>query len=186
MPFIRLKDGRRWRSPNGPRSRSLGSENGRGKHLSWRVIGIALSLQAGALAFSREAPGGAGGPLTAVQSNGDDSKPPAAARRTRNEELAGESGSRNQLVQATVPTRLRDAAGASGTRAAGNRSYFALLVGCTDYQLSGIPELWGPNNDVPEWAKLLVSPIRVPRRQCGDEPGGLAGRCGEAADLRQH
>ena len=143
-------------------SRCLGSENGRAKNLLWGVISIALSLQAGALAFSREAPGGPGGPLTAVQSNGDDSKLPAAARRTRNEELVGDSGSRNQQVESKVPTRLGEGAGASGRRVAGNRSYFALLVGCTDYQLSGIPELWGPTNDVAEWANLLVNRFGFP------------------------
>lgn len=146
----------------GSESRCLGSVNGRAKHLLWRVISIALSLQAGALAFSREAPGGPGGPLTAVQSNGDDSKLPAAARRTSNEELVGDSGSRNQQVETKVPTRLGGTAGASGTRVVRNRSCFALLVGCTDYQLSGIPELWGPTNDVAEWAKLLVNRFGFP------------------------
>ena len=32
---------------------------------------------------------------------------------------------------------------------------FALLVGCTEYQSNRIPELWGPANDGPAWAKLL-------------------------------
>ena len=33
---------------------------------------------------------------------------------------------------------------------------YALLVGCTEYQSKTIPELWGPANDVPAWAKLLT------------------------------
>ena len=32
----------------------------------------------------------------------------------------------------------------------------ALLVGCTDYQLSNLPDLWGPSNDVPAWSRALV------------------------------
>ncbi|MFO0959125.1 MAG: caspase family protein [Isosphaeraceae bacterium] len=32
----------------------------------------------------------------------------------------------------------------------------ALLVGCTKYELAGVPELWGPANDIPLWRKTLV------------------------------
>jgi Caspase domain len=32
----------------------------------------------------------------------------------------------------------------------------ALLVGCTDYQLARLPDLWGPSNDVHAWSKVLV------------------------------
>jgi hypothetical protein len=32
----------------------------------------------------------------------------------------------------------------------------ALLVGCTDYQLPSVGELWGPANDIPMWEATLV------------------------------
>jgi hypothetical protein len=34
-------------------------------------------------------------------------------------------------------------------------SKYAILVGCTKYESSGIPELWGPANDIPLWQKTL-------------------------------
>ena len=121
-----------------------------------------VTLEVGSLAFSREAPRGVGGPLTTVQSNGEDGNPPAATRSTRKEESVGISGLRNQQVESNALTRLRDDAGASGNQTTGSRSYFALLVGCTDYQLSGIPDLWGPANDIPVWAKILVNRFGFP------------------------
>ena len=33
----------------------------------------------------------------------------------------------------------------------------ALLVGCTDYELASLPDLWGPFNDVPAWSRLLIN-----------------------------
>lgn len=32
----------------------------------------------------------------------------------------------------------------------------ALLVGCTDYRLASLPDLWGPSNDVHAWSRALV------------------------------
>ena len=43
-----------------------------------------------------------------------------------------------------------------------SRSKHALLVGCTKYEKPGIPELWGPANDVPLWRKTLEQQFGFP------------------------
>ena len=138
-------------------SRCLGTENGRGKRLLRRMIGLTLTVAVGSLALSREAPRGVGGPVSTVQSKGEGKNPPAASRSTRKREVVRESGLRNQPLESNALTRLGDHAVASGHQPEGSRSQFALLVGCTDYQLSGIPDLWGPANDIPAWDKVLVT-----------------------------
>jgi len=148
--------------PQRSESRHLGTENGCGKLLLWRVIGIALTLELGSLAFSHDAPRAVGVPVTMVVSNGDDRHPRAATPTTRTGEFVAKSGSRNQPVESNALARWRDHGVASGNQPTGSLSYFALLVGCTDYQSSGLPDLWGPANDIPAWAKVLVNRFGFP------------------------
>jgi Caspase domain len=41
----------------------------------------------------------------------------------------------------------------------------ALLVGCTDYRLANLPDLWGPSNDVPAWSQALVRRLGFAERE---------------------
>ncbi len=53
---------------------------------------------------------------------------------------------------------------ASDQRSAGNDEQYALLIGCTHYPLCPqAPELWGPANDIPVFARLLQRKFHFPR-----------------------
>jgi hypothetical protein len=54
---------------------------------------------------------------------------------------------------------------ADDARQGGRVGRRALLVGCTDYRLANLPDLWGPSNDVPAWSRALVLHLRFHERE---------------------